>query len=240
MRPIPIRNHDHTAEELEQIARNCREPRWAQRLRAVAMVVRGAQRCEAAGAHGVDIQTLRDWVERYNDEGPEGLRMPPAGPVVLGRASSTSFARELRPVRRRRPRPASGCGISGTGSWKPSACTTRWKACASFSGGWASGICRRVPCTPRPTSRRKMNSATTSASWPRTPRAAQRGRSRSGCRTRAESGSRECSPGSGHARAHDPGSPAIGASGIATSSPPRARLASWPWDISANERTRPK
>ena len=86
MRPIPIRNHDHTAEELEQIARNCKEPRWAQRLRAVAMVVRGAQRWEAAEAHGVDVQTLRDWVERYNDEGPEGLRMPPAGgrPCRLG------------------------------------------------------------------------------------------------------------------------------------------------------------
>ena len=79
MRPIPIRNHDHTAEELEQIARNCKEPRWAQRLRAVAMVVREAQRCEAAEAHGVNVQTLRDRVERYKDEGPEGLRMPPAG-----------------------------------------------------------------------------------------------------------------------------------------------------------------
>ena len=241
MRPIPIRNHDHTAEELEQIARNCKEPRWARRLRSVAMVVRGAQRREAAEAHGVDVHTLQDWVERYNDEGPENPRMPAAGPFVLGRASSTSFARELRPVRRRTPRPASGCATSGSGSWKPSACTTRWKACASFSGGWASGICRRVLCTPGPTSRRKMNSVTTSASWRRTPRAAQRGRSRSGCKTRAESGSRECSPGSGHARAHDPESPAIGASGIATSSLTRARgLTSWPWDISANERTRPK
>ena len=53
MRPIPTRNHDHTEEESEQIARNCKESRWAQRLRAVAMVVRGAQRCEAAEAHGV-------------------------------------------------------------------------------------------------------------------------------------------------------------------------------------------
>ena len=178
MRPIPIRNHDHTTEELGQIARNCKEPRSAQRLRAVAMVVRGAQCCEAAEAHGVDVQTLRDWVERYNDEGPEGLRMPPAGLVVLGSASSTSFARELTPVRRRMrtPRPASGCATSGSGSWKLSARTTRWKACASFFGGWASGICHRVLSTRRPTSRRKTNSATTSASWPRTPRAVQRGR----------------------------------------------------------------
>ena len=60
MRPIPIRNHDHTAEELERIARNCKEPHWAQRLRAVAMVDWGAQRGEAAQAHGVDVQTLRD------------------------------------------------------------------------------------------------------------------------------------------------------------------------------------
>ena len=79
IRPIPIKNHDHTAEELEHLARNCKDPRWARRLRAVAMVLRGARRGAAAEAHGLEVQTLRDWIERYNSKGPEGLRMPPAG-----------------------------------------------------------------------------------------------------------------------------------------------------------------
>ena len=95
MRPIPITNHDHTAEELEHLARNCKDPRWARRLRAVAMVLRGARRGAAAEAHGLEVQTLRDWIERYNSEGPEGLRMPPAGgrPCRLG-ASELEQLRE--------------------------------------------------------------------------------------------------------------------------------------------------
>ena len=79
MRPLPITNHDHTVQELAQLARNCKDPRWARRLRAVAMVLRGARRCDAAEAHGLDVQTLRDRIELYNRDGPEGLRMPPSG-----------------------------------------------------------------------------------------------------------------------------------------------------------------
>ena len=109
MRPIPITNRDHTAGELEHLARNCKDPHWARRLRAVAMVMRGAQRGAVAEEHGQEVQTVRDWIERYNSEGPEGLRMPAAGRAVLGRRSLSSFARKLRPVRgrRRMPRPAS-------------------------------------------------------------------------------------------------------------------------------------
>ena len=239
MRPIPITNHDHTAEELEQLARNCKDPRWARRLRAVAMVMRGARRGEAAEAHGVDVQTLRDWIELYNCEGPEGLRMPPGGgrPCRLGASQLEQLCKRVEagpPPEADAPSRFRLCDIR---NWILDVFGERYslEGVRKLLRRLASGTCRRVPCTPRPTLRRRTISATTSASWQRTPRATQRDRSRSGSRTRAASASRECSPGSGHARALDPASPAIGASGIATSSRPLARLANWPWDTSANE-----
>lgn len=44
---------------------------------AVAMVVEGRPRAEAAALNGMDRQTLRDWVHRYNAEGVEGLKTRP-------------------------------------------------------------------------------------------------------------------------------------------------------------------
>ena len=38
------------------------------------MVLEGASRSEAAAANGMDVQTLRDWVLRYNADGVAGLR----------------------------------------------------------------------------------------------------------------------------------------------------------------------
>jgi len=40
---------------------------------ALAMVLEGTDRGIAAEACGMDRQTLRDWVHRYNEEGLEGL-----------------------------------------------------------------------------------------------------------------------------------------------------------------------
>ena len=74
MRPLPITNRSHTGMELEQIAQDCKSSSKARRLRAIAMVMRGAERSEAARAQGVDTQTLRDWIVLYNDGGVEGLR----------------------------------------------------------------------------------------------------------------------------------------------------------------------
>ena len=74
MRPLPITNRSHTGMELEQIARDCKCPSQARRLRAIAIVLLGAGRSEAARAQGVDTQTLRDWIVLYNEGGVEGLR----------------------------------------------------------------------------------------------------------------------------------------------------------------------
>ena len=41
---------------------------------AIALVLEGADRTTAAGTCGMDRQTLRDWVHRYNAEGLAGLK----------------------------------------------------------------------------------------------------------------------------------------------------------------------
>jgi transposase len=55
------------------------------RLLALAMVLDGRPRNEAASSNGMDRQTLRDWVHRYNEAGVEGLRSrpPPGRPAFL-------------------------------------------------------------------------------------------------------------------------------------------------------------
>lgn len=44
------------------------------RLLALALVLEGRCRGEAAAHSGMDRQTLRDWIHRYNEEGIEGLK----------------------------------------------------------------------------------------------------------------------------------------------------------------------
>jgi len=60
-------------------------------LVALALVLEGHSRAEAARLCGMDRQTLRDWVHRYNDLGLPGLsdRVPPGSTsgVNLGPAS---------------------------------------------------------------------------------------------------------------------------------------------------------
>lgn len=48
--------------------------RYASRLLAIANVVDGMSRSAAARQAGTDLQTLRDWVLRFNEEGIDGLR----------------------------------------------------------------------------------------------------------------------------------------------------------------------
>ena len=45
----------------------------ARRMLALALVLEGISRGEAAQAAGMDRQTLRDWVHRYNEQGLAGL-----------------------------------------------------------------------------------------------------------------------------------------------------------------------
>ena len=59
---------------LRAAAAGTRDARQSRRLLALAMVLDGHPRLLAAQAGGMDRQTLRDWVHRYNAQGVAGLR----------------------------------------------------------------------------------------------------------------------------------------------------------------------
>ena len=70
---IGITRQDHTAAELRVVAAKCADGAKSRRLLAIAMVLEGVSRFDAARLAGMDRQTLRDWVHRYNTAGIEGL-----------------------------------------------------------------------------------------------------------------------------------------------------------------------
>jgi transposase len=74
---VEITRTSHSPQDLRSISRTCGCTRQAGRLLALALVLDGASRTEAARAGGMDRQTLRDWAHRYNEAGPEGLRDKP-------------------------------------------------------------------------------------------------------------------------------------------------------------------
>src|SRR5271170_4434151 len=70
---LSITRTEHSAQALRGEARRSKDSRQARRLLAIAMVLDGASREEAARSAGMDRQTLRDWVHRYNAHGVAGL-----------------------------------------------------------------------------------------------------------------------------------------------------------------------
>jgi transposase len=79
---LRITRTEHTSGALRAVASKCRDGARVRRLLALAMVLDGHPRTEAASSNGMDRQTLRDWVHRYNEEGVEGLKTRP----IPGRA----------------------------------------------------------------------------------------------------------------------------------------------------------
>jgi len=67
-----LRN-DFNAVRLRRFARTCQDNRQIRRLLALAAVYDGMNRTQAARIGGMDRQTLRDWVHRFNEDGPDGL-----------------------------------------------------------------------------------------------------------------------------------------------------------------------
>jgi transposase len=71
---------DFSADGLRRLAGRVKDANQARRLLAIAAVYDGKDREEAASIGGMDRQTLRDWVHRFNAQGPDGLiNIKPAG-----------------------------------------------------------------------------------------------------------------------------------------------------------------
>ena len=70
---VVITRTDLDASGLRQAAARSRDAAASRRMLALALVLEGHTRTEAAQAAGMDRQTLRDWVHRYNEQGLAGL-----------------------------------------------------------------------------------------------------------------------------------------------------------------------
>src|SRR5216684_2356878 len=106
---VSITRLDLTASELRKAASGEKNSAAARRILALALVLDGLDRKMAAETCGMNRQTLRDWVHRYNAEG-------------LGRATQSQIARPRieahgaaagRIGRACRGRPRSGAARSG-------------------------------------------------------------------------------------------------------------------------------
>ena len=74
MAGIAITRRELTATELRAAAGKTKDARAVRRMLAIALVLEGVDRTTAAQTCGMDRQTLRDWVHRYNAEGLTGLK----------------------------------------------------------------------------------------------------------------------------------------------------------------------
>jgi transposase len=71
---VKITRVDLSAAELRSASARCVDGAQVRRILALALVLEGKPRTEAAALNGMDRQTLSDWVHRYNAEGIEGLK----------------------------------------------------------------------------------------------------------------------------------------------------------------------
>src|SRR5665647_3862915 len=77
---VPLRT-DFSASELRRLAKRPNDNNQSRRLLSLAAVLEGMNRTDAARIGGMDRQTLRDWVHRFNEAGPDVLLDRHAGCV---------------------------------------------------------------------------------------------------------------------------------------------------------------
>ena len=70
--PVSLRD-DFDASVLRTLARRARDADQGRRLLALAAIYDGGSRGDAAQIGNVGLQTVRDWVLRFNAAGPDGL-----------------------------------------------------------------------------------------------------------------------------------------------------------------------
>ncbi len=70
---VMITRQDLSVDDLRREAGRTRDAKAARRMLAIAFVLDGCSREDAAASCGMDRQTLRDWAHRYNANGLAGL-----------------------------------------------------------------------------------------------------------------------------------------------------------------------
>src|SRR5258708_16719894 len=117
---IAITRLDLTASGLRAASRRAKNVSAAHCMLCLARVLDGSDRKTAAEACGMDRQTLRDWVHRYNAEGLRGLydlKRPGARPKLTAEQIADLASRAVS-----RSSPARTARCPGTGDYpRPSA-----------------------------------------------------------------------------------------------------------------------
>jgi transposase len=70
---VAITRRELSVAELRGAAARTRDAKAARRMLAIAFVLEGQSREDAAASCGMDRQTLRDWAHRFNADGLAGL-----------------------------------------------------------------------------------------------------------------------------------------------------------------------
>ena len=96
---VTITRLELTPSDLRREAARTKEADAARRMLAIALLLEGHGREQAARQSGMDRQTLRDWAHRYNGEGVGGLFNRPHGggaPRKLTAAQESDVASWVR------------------------------------------------------------------------------------------------------------------------------------------------
>ena len=93
---IAITRTEHSASDFRRLSSREKDGQFVRRLLALAMVLEGHSRTDAARMNGMDRQTLRDWVHRYNADGLPGLvSRVGVGPTPVLNEAEMAELREL-------------------------------------------------------------------------------------------------------------------------------------------------
>ena len=95
---VKITRTELDAAGLRAAALRCKDVAASRRMLGLALILDGQNRTAAARAAGMDRQTLRDWVHRYNEAGLGGLRNQHGGapPRRLTAAQEAQLAEWVR------------------------------------------------------------------------------------------------------------------------------------------------
>jgi len=130
--PVEITRTEHSATELRALAAKIKDAAVVRRLLALALVLEGHSREVAARTNGMDRQTLRDWVHRYNAGGVAGLRSGAGGgPEPLLNASRME---ELRAIVIKGPDPLRNRVVR----WR------RADLCQEIARRWSVSVCEQT------------------------------------------------------------------------------------------------
>lgn len=88
---------DFNASDLRRLARRSQSATQARRLLALAAIYDGGTRSEAARLGDVTLQIVRDWVLRFNADGPDGLleRKAPGPTPLLADAHRQALSAQI-------------------------------------------------------------------------------------------------------------------------------------------------